>query len=318
MSPEQFDREQAGAFLRFLDPEASRFTFQIYDDGSAKRPEMAAWFHGSLDALWGELCRLSRAGAGIFVTINETDFKGRKAGNIIRIRALFADLDGAPLANAWNVPVRLGWISKTSPGRFHAYWRVTGIELDEFKPLQKRIIELTGGDPAIHDLPRVMRLPGFCHQKSEPYLAEGMALESTVNSRDAVIAALPLPPPKPPPTPRAAPFPGLIMGNGAGGRRYALAALDSEVEKVANAPRGERNHTLNVAAFNLGTLLPHGEIDQGEVEDALTDAALRAGLSSNEIEATIRSGINAGMSNPRAALCRDERFEEARDYAPIH
>jgi putative DNA primase/helicase len=135
MSPEQFDREQAGAFLRFLDPEASRFTFQIYDDGPAKRPEMAAWFHGSLDALWGELCRLSRAGAGIFVTINETDFKGRKAGNIIRIRALFADLDGAPLANAWNVALRLGWISKTSPGRFHAYWRVTGIELDEFKPL---------------------------------------------------------------------------------------------------------------------------------------------------------------------------------------
>jgi len=36
-------------------------------------------------------------GAGIFITVNATDFKGRSADNINRIRSVFADLDGAPL-----------------------------------------------------------------------------------------------------------------------------------------------------------------------------------------------------------------------------
>ena len=194
MSPEQFDREQAAVFLRFLDPEASRFTFQSCDDNEAKRPGLGRVFHGSLSDVWGELRRLSRHGAGVFVCINETDFKGRKANNIVRVRALFADLDGAPLTNAWNVPLGLGWVTRTSGRRYHLFWRVAEIALAEFTPLQKEIIARTHGDRAIHDVPRVMRLRGFPHQKGEPYFVEGRTVEPGVNSRDAVMASLPPPP----------------------------------------------------------------------------------------------------------------------------
>ena len=44
-----------------------------------------------------ELERLNNGGAGIFVTINETNGRGRKGIDIVRVRALHTDLDGAPL-----------------------------------------------------------------------------------------------------------------------------------------------------------------------------------------------------------------------------
>ncbi|TPV99388.1 MAG: hypothetical protein USCAAHI_01173 [Beijerinckiaceae bacterium] len=298
----QPDRGQAAAFLRFLDPGAARFTFQIFDDSPHKRPGLASVLHDSLDSLWGVLASLSQRGAGIFVCVNETNFKGRKAGDIVRVRALFADLDGAPLANAWNVPLAPGWITRTSEGRYHVFWRVADIALAEFTPLQKEIIDRTHGDRAIHDVPRVMRLPGFPHQKGEPYFVEGRTVEPAVNSRDAVMAILP--PPAPPAAVERHPA---RLGNGAGAeRKYALAALQAEASDVEVACQGERNNTLNRAAFSLGTLIPLGGISVSEVEAVLTSAALKAGLHPHEIATTLDSGLGAGMNEPRPVGAPDE------------
>ena len=54
--------------------------------------------HGPFDRVAAKLDTLQASGAGAFVTVNETDFKGREARNIVRIRALFLDLDGASLS----------------------------------------------------------------------------------------------------------------------------------------------------------------------------------------------------------------------------
>ena len=43
--------------------------------------------------------------------------------------------------------------------------------LDEFKERQVLLAEMFDGDPKVCDLPRVMRLPGFLHQKGEPFLS---------------------------------------------------------------------------------------------------------------------------------------------------
>ena len=71
--------------------------------------------HGSLAGKFAELSRLSALGAGVFVTVNRTDLKGRRKENIIAVRALFVDLDGAP------IPTSLGWgyrpISLSKPAR---------------------------------------------------------------------------------------------------------------------------------------------------------------------------------------------------------
>jgi hypothetical protein len=81
---------------------------------------------------------------------------------------------------------------------------------------------------------------------------------------------------------------------------YAEVALAEEVERVASAPEGTRNDTLNRAAFALGQLVAVGALDENEVFDALFDAALDAGLGKGETARTIDSGLTAGMANPRS------------------
>lgn len=79
-------------------------------------------------------------------------------------------------------------------------------------------------------------------------------------------------------------------------RKYALGALRAECDRVAAAPEGTRNDTLNIAAFNLGQFVAEGHLTEREIKDALSAAAGEAGLRSSEIGATLRSGIDAGKS----------------------
>ena len=79
---------------------------------------------------------------------------------------------------------------------------------------------------------------------------------------------------------------------------YLHAALLDECRLVETAREGTRNHTLNEAAFKLATLIAHG-LSESLICDNLLGAALSAGLSKAESEATIRSGIKAGLGQPR-------------------
>jgi RepB DNA-primase N-terminal domain/Primase C terminal 2 (PriCT-2) len=92
---------------------------------------------------------------------------GRKTEDIVRVRALFLDLDGAPLPTEGPKP---HIVVETSPGRWHVYWRVDDVALDEFTGKQKALIARYGSDKGVHDLPRVLRLPGFFHCKGKPRL----------------------------------------------------------------------------------------------------------------------------------------------------
>jgi hypothetical protein len=83
--------------------------------------------------------------------------------------------------------------------------------------------------------------------------------------------------------------------------RYGAAALARESELVRDAQPGSRNRTLNRAAFALGQLVAGGAIGRAAVESALLDAAQECGLGPKEAEATIRSGIDAGLDRPRSS-----------------
>jgi KaiC/GvpD/RAD55 family RecA-like ATPase len=85
---------------------------------------------------------------------------------------------------------------------------------------------------------------------------------------------------------------------------YAARALDLEVENVETAAEGTRNHTLNIAAFNLGQFVAVGVLDEREVAGQLEAAALRAGLGQTETRNTIASGLKAGAEHPRVVQDR--------------
>ena len=100
--------------------------------------------------------------------------------------------------------------------------------------------------------------------------------------------------------PPARPSPGRPRrSRGAAPGRYGIAALEREAALVRSAGPGTRNEALNRAAFCLGQLVGSGAIDRGLVEAVLAGAALEAGLGEREVERTIRSGIEAGLSHPR-------------------
>jgi hypothetical protein len=80
---------------------------------------------------------------------------------------------------------------------------------------------------------------------------------------------------------------------------YGRETLRAEVADVRHAPIGDRNNTLNRAAFCLGMLVAGGEVDEHIVEDELLAAALDIGLPEGEARASIRSGLGAGAREPR-------------------
>lgn len=82
-------------------------------------------------------------------------------------------------------------------------------------------------------------------------------------------------------------------------RDYVLAAAQAETERVARAPEGSRNATLNAAAFSLGTLVGAGALPREDATRALEVAARQCGLPDDEARRTIASGLAAGEREPR-------------------
>jgi hypothetical protein len=157
----------AKRFLERLDSTTTRFEFRTFDDNKDRESvALTKTFNGTLGEHAYDLVRLNKLGAGVFVTINATNGTGRKAEDIVRVRAGFVDLDGAPLEPVLRHNLEPHIIVESSPGKFHAYWLIDGMHLKDFRAVQQALIKLYDSDSRVHDLPRVMRLPGFFHHKT--------------------------------------------------------------------------------------------------------------------------------------------------------
>ncbi|WP_413673067.1 DNA-primase RepB domain-containing protein [Massilia cellulosiltytica] len=172
------DLTDAQRFLDFL-ARGSACTFQVFDDGQAKRRGLNRILHGSLAVHSKTLMRLNEQGAGIFVMVNAGDGNGRKLSNVRAVRALFVDLDGAPLAPVLNGPIAPHMVTETSPGRWHAFWLVDGVRLESFSHLQEQLAKMFDADRSVKDLCRVMRVPGFVHNKQQPYRSRLVHLDDS-------------------------------------------------------------------------------------------------------------------------------------------
>jgi hypothetical protein len=157
---------------RFLDAlGGGEFTFQTFGErpGSIGHPGLNRLPHGTLAACSGKLADLNNRGAAVCVMIAEGDGNGRAKKNVRKIRAVFVDLDGAPLAPLWACAAPPHIVVETSPGKYHAYWRVQDCPVERFTPVQRTLAVHFKGDLKVSDRTRVMRLPGFWHQKAAPY-----------------------------------------------------------------------------------------------------------------------------------------------------
>lgn len=276
----------AERFLTALDSEATAWTFQTFDDKPTKDSNLIRQLHGTLEQHAAELTRLNNQGAGVFVTIQETDLTGRDKSHIQRVRACFADFDTVDP----NTPARLqafalapSIIVESSPGKYHAYWLVDDLALDQFTDVQKRIIRYWKSDDKPHDLARVMRLPGFLHQKSGAFQTRVIDAPGTLYTAADLIGAFPAIP-APLERPQASSLPEAD--------RYAQAALERAIGAVTCAHDGGRNDELNRQAFGLFGLVKAGRLNESAVYDALHRAGAAAGLAPGEIKATLKSAWN--------------------------
>ena len=83
---------------------------------------------------------------------------------------------------------------------------------------------------------------------------------------------------------------------------YGPAVLAAELEELGRAQVGERNNRLNLAAFKVGRLVGGGQLDAGHVIGELFRVARGLGdppMTEAEIAATVRTGLAAGIREPR-------------------
>jgi hypothetical protein len=119
-----FDPHEAKRFLDVLcrgDCRKEVFTFQTFSDGKNDRSLAKTWSDTFSRETAAEMERLNKAGAGIFVTVNKTDGKGRKNKNVTAVRGPFVDLDGSPIDPAKEWCLKPYIILESSPNRYHAY-----------------------------------------------------------------------------------------------------------------------------------------------------------------------------------------------------
>lgn len=290
-------------FLNVLDPNAEEFTFQTFDDTSGKCKRLAKTLHGTLAQHISELWQLNKEGAGIFVNVNETNLNGRCKKDIRSVRALFTDHDvyeKETLARLQELRYPPSIITESSDGKFHAYWLVTNCSLNDFSQYQSIMAEALDSDKSVKDISRVMRLPGFLHNKKQP---QKVHLRFSDKSRMYEASVL------------CKEFSQMISNDKNHGTnplidnklspissKYALAAINNAICRIHTATEGDRNNTLNRETYGLAQLVASGEIssnDGNNLPPALEHAALSIGLDSNEIQATINSAWKSGLCDPK-------------------
>ncbi len=168
------DFKEAEAFLSVLGGE--EFTFQTFTDNKDKKSTqkfdpLACVLTGTFLEHKQILSELSAQGAGIYVQINGGLGRGKKF--IKDVRAVFVDIDSPDsskqsMQSIQKFMPKPSMVVKSSPGKFHVYWRTSDCPLELFPKFQQSMAITFYTDDAIKNLDRVMRVPGFPHQKGEP------------------------------------------------------------------------------------------------------------------------------------------------------
>jgi P4 family phage/plasmid primase-like protien len=311
----QFDMGAAQQFIGAITGDlGTPCTWQTISDKKGT-PNLNKVIHGPLHEVEDELKNLNRRGAGIFLTINETNLSGRKAADIVSLRALFVDSDAGPVKNAPLPPT----LRVRSARGDHVYWVLKpGEDLRLFPKAQKEIAEVLGTDPSISDLPRVMRVPGFWHVKNGPVQVQLTELGDRKYRIDEILASLTLVNEdlghEETPGPLADESDESISEEDEN-VVYARRALSGEIGRIIMATEGGRHQAIVAAATAMGEIVAGGGIDKKTVRTKIKEAAKLASkngtrvIDEKEIESCLQYGIRKGKKKPRSKKSAKEKSE---------
>ena len=149
------------------------FYVQTFDDTHAKRPELVRL--GNSKQIDPKALRtLNLAGAGVFFTPNRF-VTSRKAENCEGINAWFFEIDNISIDEQWGkvcaAPLMPSLVVRSKKS-LHCYFLAEDGTIENFRNIQKGLIQYFNSDPACKDVCRVLRIPGFKHMKETPFDVE--------------------------------------------------------------------------------------------------------------------------------------------------
>lgn len=207
-----------------------------------------------------------------------------------RVWTLWADLDGRDALDRLRTfrPLPALVIGTGSEDCAHAYWPLReSVPPTWARRANRRLALKLGGDLASTDAARVLRAAGSLnHKHRPPARVECSRLELETFALAEVVGGLRDAAEYLQPQPRE--------------RRRIVAdlpvALDGLARTVAAARPGNRNNALHWAACRARERLDVGEGDPATIRATLRDAALAAGLTEHEVEATLRSALDTRVA----------------------
>ncbi len=112
----------------------------------------------------------------VFVGMNpfKAELRGKETGrtkeNVLEVKRLYADADMNGDETLENVRISSKFpppniILNTSPGKYQFIWNTSGLTKETAEPLLKAIAQELRTDPAVAEIARVLRVPGFKNRK---------------------------------------------------------------------------------------------------------------------------------------------------------
>jgi RecA-family ATPase len=161
------NKREAETQLQVLDEEVDVHTFVLLaPEIGGKRSEKR--MVGTLDVAWPAIEQLNRKGWDCYITVQDTDRRGRKKPNITRLRALFRENDNKgqpqePFPFDWHMEI------ESSPGKSHDYLLIEGCpDKASWEGAMKIMVDHYGSDPNAKDCARILRLAGTYNHKYDP------------------------------------------------------------------------------------------------------------------------------------------------------
>lgn len=128
-------------------------------------------------------------GFSIFVGVNALTpgRRSRTRDAVSAVRHVFLDADKdadhvvACIHRRHDLPPP-SFVIRSSPGRAHVFWKVTGMSVPEVEALQRHLARELGTDLAATSAAQLLRLPGFLNRKYSPPPAVTVACDAGSNS----------------------------------------------------------------------------------------------------------------------------------------
>lgn len=160
--------------LAFVDPNENVY-FRLFDDkkrGDKYPPyklDVEAGRYASIEDLLG---KRNSQGYGVFFVVNSG---GQTDADITKINAQFVEMDDKSFEEQMELikkfPLPPSIIVKTRKS-YHVYWLMKDAKVEVFREVQMKLVKWFGGDKTVINESRVLRLPGFNHNKQDPVTVE--------------------------------------------------------------------------------------------------------------------------------------------------